>query len=139
MKNTVILSNPITIDGKKVTELTYDINEISAAAFIEAESKRKSASGRNMSLAPAVEFDFGLHLYLGFAAIVAVNPSIDYSDLERIKGHDVVEIMGIGRNFMIKSEDEESQESESVEPSETTPASTTQESPSSKKSASATS
>ena len=88
-----------------------------------------------MNITPAVEFDFGLHLYLGFAAIIAVNPEIDWSDLERLHGADVVEVTGIGGNFMLKSEDEESQASESAEPSGTTPASTTPASQSSKEKA----
>ena len=54
---------------------------------------------KNLSVSAAAEFDFGLHLYLGYAAIVAVNPTYDFSDLERMKGADVVEVMAIGRKF----------------------------------------
>lgn len=61
---------------------------------------------KNLSVSAAAEFDFGLHLYLGYAAIVAVNPTYDFSDLERMKGADVVEVMALGRNFMLKSEPE---------------------------------
>lgn len=129
------LRNPIKVNGKTVTELTYDINEITAIGFIEAEAKRKGAGSRSVSITPAVEFDFGLHLYLGFAAIIAVNPEIDWSDLERLHGHDVVEVTGIGRNFILKSEDTESQESESGAASETTPESTTPASQTSNKNA----
>jgi hypothetical protein len=88
---------------------------------------------KNMSISAAAEFDFGLHLYLGYAAIIAVNPSYDFSDLERIKGHDTVEVMAIGRNFMLKS-DEDAQENDSDEPTETTPESTTPARQNSKKS-----
>lgn len=123
--DSIKLKNPIKINGKTVAELTYDTNEITAVGFIEAEAKRKAKAGRSVNITPAVEFDFGLHLYLGFAAIIAVNPEIDWSDLERLHGHDVVEVTGIGRNFILKSEDKESQESESGAASETTPASTT--------------
>ena len=87
-----------------------------------------------MTITAAAEFDFGLHLYLGFAAIIAVNPSYDFADLERIKGRDVVEVMAIGRNFMLKS-DETSPESDSGEPTETTPESTTPARPTSKEKA----
>ena len=79
---------------------------------------------KNLSVSAAAEFDFGLHLYLGYAAIVAVNPTYDFSDLERMKGADVVEVMAIGRNFMLKSESEP-QENDSAEPTATTPESTT--------------
>ena len=88
---------------------------------------------KNTSISPAAEFDFGLHLYLGFAAIIAANPSYDFSDVERIKGHDVVEVMAIGRNFILASEKGQP-ESDSGEPTETTPESTTPARPSSKKS-----
>ncbi len=133
--NSIKLKNPIKIDGKMVTELTYDINEITAVGFIEAEAQRKKTAGRSVNVTPAVEFDFGLHLYLGFAAIIAVNPGIDWSDLERLHGPDVVEVTGIGRNFILRSEDKESQESESGAASETTPASTTPASQTSSKNA----
>ena len=128
------LKNPIMINGEKITEVTHDSNEIDGILFATAESKRKAAAGmKNTSITPAAEFDFGLHLYLGFAAIVAVNPSYDFSDVERIKGHDVVEVMAIGRNFMLAS-DQEPQENDSDEPIETTPESTTQARQNSKKS-----
>ena len=123
--DTLKLKNPIKIDGKEVKELTYDINEIDALLFAEADAKKKAATGmKTMSLSPAAEFDPGLHLYLGFAAIIAVNRNIDFTDLERMKGRDTMEVMKIGRNFMLSSE-EDSQESDSDELSETTPESTT--------------
>lgn len=129
---TLKLKNPIKINGQEVAEVTYDANEIDGILFATAESKRKTAAGmKNTTITPAAEFDFGLHLYLGFAAIVAVNPSYDFSDVERIKGHDVVEVMAIGRNFMLAS-DQEQQENDSDEPTETTPESTTQARQSSK-------
>ena len=131
---TLVLKNPIMIDGKQVKEVTYDSNEIDGLLFATAEAKRKTAAGlKNTSIAPAAEFDFGLHLYLGFAAIIAVNPSYDFSDVERIKGHDVVEVLAIGRNFMLVS-GKEQPESDSDEPTETTPESTTQARQSSKES-----
>ena len=134
MKNTLKLKNPIMINGETITEVTHDSNEIDGILFATAESKRKAAAGmKNTSITPAAEFDFGLHLYLGFAAIVAVNPSYDFSDVERIKGHDVVEVMAIGRNFMLAS-DQEQQENDSDEPIETTPESTTPARQNSKKS-----
>ena len=133
-QGTLVLKNPIKIDGKDVTEVTYDSNEIDGILFATAEAKKKASAGlKNTSIAPAAEFDFGLHLYLGFAAIIAVNPSYDFSDVERIKGKDVVKVMAIGRNFMLGSEKEQ-QVSDSDEPIETTPESTTQALPTSKES-----
>ena len=120
MKNTLKLENPIMIDNKSVSELTYDTNEITAVLFAEAEGRRKVAAGsKNVAIIPAAEFDFSLHLYLGFAAIVAVNPGYDFTDLERIHGKDIIEVMGIGRNFILQSE--KSEESNSGEQSEIIP------------------
>lgn len=120
------LKNPIMINGERIAELNYDINEIDGVLFASAEAKKKAAQGmKNMSMSPAAEFDFGLHLYLGYAAIVAVNPSIAFEDLERMKGADIVETMKIGRSFMLAS-DQASTESDSDAPTETTPESTTQ-------------
>lgn len=131
---TLKLKNPIKIDGKEVTEVTYDANEITGLLFSEAESARKAAAGfKNASISPAAEFDFGLHLYLGYAAIIAVNSSYAFSDLERIKGKDTVKVMGIGRNFMLGSETEQ-QENDSDELTETTQESTTRAQQSSKES-----
>ena len=125
MKGIIKLANPITVNGKELAELQYNTEEITGAMFCEADAKRRIAAGtKNVSIAPAAEFDYGLHLYLGFAACIAANQSIDFSDLERIHGADVVEIMAVGRNFILKSED--SAQSNSDEPTENTAAPTTQ-------------
>ena len=126
------LKNPILINAKEVKELTYDVNEITPAGFAEAEDRKTKANGsKGAPSSAAVELDYSLHLYLGFAAIIAVNPEYDFNDLERIKGPDVMEVMRVGRNFIIasagKSTDEESENA-----SETTPESTTPEQPNSK-------
>lgn len=98
------LKNPIQINGKEVKELTFDSNEITPAGFAEAEYRKTRANGSKGSpSSAAVELDYSLHLYLGFASIIAVNPEYDFNDLERIKGIDVMEVMKIGRNFIIAS------------------------------------
>lgn len=105
MKKTLTLINPILINNENISEVTYDANEITGALFIAAEATKKSTAGiRNVGITPTVELDFGLHLYLGFAAILAVNPKYDFHDLERIKGGDIVKIMEIGRNFIMRPE-----------------------------------
>lgn len=125
MKGIINLVNPITVNGKEVAVLNYNTDEITGALFCEADSKRRLAAGaKNVSIAPAAEFDYGMHLYLGYAACIAANPAIDMTDLERIHGVDVVEIMAVGRNFILKSED--SEQNSSDEPSEATAAPTTQ-------------
>lgn len=131
----ITLRNPILINGKQITELTYDANEITPAGFAEAEYRKTRANGsKGAPSSAAVELDYSLHLYLGFAAIAAVNPEYDINDLERIKGTDVMEVMKVGRNFIIASV-EESTDAESESASETMPESTTQAPQSSKTSA----
>lgn len=125
MKKTLKLHNPIMINNEEVTELSYDTNEITAAMFSEADARKKMAAGnKNVALVPSAEFDYSFHLYLFIAAVVAVNPGYDFADVERIHGLDVVEAMGIGRGFMLKSE--ASSQGSSDEQSEATPAHTTQ-------------
>lgn len=126
------LKNPILINGKQVSELTYDADEITPLGFAEAEFRKSKASGsKGQPSAAAVELDYSLHLYLGFAAILAVNPEYDFNDMERIKGTDVMNVMKIGRNFIIASA-EKSTDEESGSASETTLESTTPEPSSSK-------
>lgn len=128
----LILKNPIQINGKNVSELTYDVNEITPAGFAEAEFRKTRANGSKGSpSSAAVELDYSLHLYLGFAAIIAVNPEYDFNDLERIKGTDVMEVMKAGRNFIIASAGNSTDDA-SENASETTPESTTPERQSSK-------
>lgn len=125
MKGIIKLVNNITVNGKELAELQYNTEEITGALFCEADAKRRIAAGaKNVAIAPAAEFDYGLHLYLGFAACIAANQSLDFSDLERIHGVDVVGVMAVGRNFILKSED--SAQSNSDEPTEATAAPTTQ-------------
>lgn len=129
MKGFIELRNPVMINGESMTKLAYDTNEITPALFAQADAAKKQAAGlKTVAITPAVEFDFALHLYLGFAAVIAAsNNSIEFVDCERVHGLDLVEVMNVGRNFILKSE--ASQESNSEEPSETTAEPTPQASP----------
>ena len=125
MPKTITLKRPITIDGKPVREITYDGEEITAELYSQAEAKKRTASGsKNMSVSLAVEFDFALHLYMGFAAAIAVNPGYTFEDLERVKGGDLTQFTEIGRRFLLQSDT--SEENSSAEQSEPTPAPTSQ-------------
>ncbi len=133
MKETLKLKNPILINGKTVSELSYDIDEITGELFAEADSKKMAASGsKSGNLSGAAELDYSFQLYLGYAAILAVNPEYDWSDLARIKGHDNMKVMRIGRAFIVGSA--ASEEDDSEEPTETTEKSSQPQSPTSKKS-----
>lgn len=125
MRDTIKLKNPILIDNKPVSEITYDGNEITAVLYAQADAKKKVAAGmKNVNISPAVEFDFGLHLYMGFAAAIAVNPTYTFEDLERVKGRDVMAFAEVGRDFLLELDG--SEESNSGEQSEPTAEHTTQ-------------
>lgn len=128
MKDTINLNKPITINGQLVTELTYDTEEITAALFCEADTRRRIDAGvKNVAIIPSAEFDFGLHPYLGMAAVIAVNPDYDFADMGRISGPDLLELMAVGRNFILRSEGSEQKPSD--EQSEITAEPTTAASP----------
>lgn len=124
MKKKLKLATPIIINGKPIDSFDYDVDEISGELFMEAEIQQKSATNYKGGMSP-MEFNTGLHLYLGMAAIIALDSKVDWSDLLRIKGKDIVKIVAIGRTFITGSEGD-SQASSSDEPTETSPESTTQ-------------
>ena len=106
------LQNPITINGKKVKTLTYDTDAITVGMFADAEARKlRATSNKGGGSAGACELDYSLHAYLAMMAIVAVNSDIDVSDLERISGPDVMELMRIGRNFTTARSAAQSEES----------------------------
>lgn len=132
MVNTLILDNPIIINNKEVKELTYDANEITALHFAEADAHRQLATSSRITtnkvgINASAELDYTFHLYLGMMAVIAANPDIDVSDLERAKGDDVRQLMGIGRFFMSGRSAELSQENSSDDSSETIPEPTTRQ------------
>lgn len=137
MIHTLVLDNPIKINNETVKELTYDANEITALHFAEADAHRMLAtssriSGGKVGVNASAELDYTMHLYLGIMAVIAVNPGYDVADLERVKGDDTRQLMGIGRNFMLGKSEETSPESNSEEQSATMPANTTHPLPTSK-------
>lgn len=114
-KNTLVLDNPILINGKEVKELTYDAQEITAEQFSIACAKSAAVDKSRAVTLKAKENDYALHLYLGMMAVVAVNPDIDISDLERVKGFDVLDLTNIGTFFIVRKSVEPSEESNSGE------------------------
>ncbi|MDO5574436.1 MAG: hypothetical protein Q4G60_10730 [bacterium] len=130
-KKEIVLKNAIMVNGVSKNKFAYDENEITATLFNEAAGRSgKVNMGLRTSNSAVMELDQILHEYLGMAAIIAVNPDVDWMDLERIKGVDVIKIAGIGRNFITSGsgepqEEEESEQSISGEPSVPTQKSTT--------------
>lgn len=123
--NTLELQTPIMINGKQVHELTYDTAQITVGQFCEAETYSFMAGGNKPKLTTH-EFDHGLHVYLGMMAVIAVNPHIDVTDLERIKGFDMIKLANIGRNFILTGAGGDSDQSDSGDLSAITPEPLTQ-------------
>ena len=125
-KNTLILENPILINGKMVSELTYDPQEITAAQFSTACAKSAALDKSKAITLKVKENDYALHLYLGMMAIIAVNTEIDVTDLERVKGFDVLSLTNIGTFFTLRKQAVPSEDTSSDEPSENTANTSTQ-------------
>lgn len=123
--DTIKLRKPLLVNGKELAELPYDFEAIGTDAFGRAEDRTKRGRAQGGLTIDMFENDYTFALNLGFEAIMAADPSIDVSDLERLKGTDVVRVAGIGRFFILGSavEPEDSTRSGSDGPSESTPTS----------------
>lgn len=132
MKKELELHKPIEINGKTLNVLEYDFDEITcelytmAANYADAKTLQANQQGR--PAATIMEQNVSFHMYIGMAAVIAVCPEIDVTDLERIKGLDLIRITQLGRNFISGRSEDISNQSDSEEQSEVTPESITQES-----------
>ena len=106
--------------------MTYDPTEITAEQFSIACAKSAALDKARAMTFKVKENDYALHLYLGMMAVIAVNPEIDISDLERIKGFDILDLTNIGTFFILRKSAEPSEVSNSEKPSESTADSSTQ-------------
>lgn len=102
MEHTLKLNEGIKINGKLMHELKYDIAKIDANLFARADALRQQTLDPTKPTATmGMEVDYTMHMYLGFAAILAANEgeNMDFVDLERMKGPDLVSTVNIGRVF----------------------------------------
>lgn len=102
MEHTLKLNEGIKINGKLVHELKYDVAKIDANLFARADTLRQqNLDPTNPTATMGMEVDYTMHMYLGFAAILAANENekMDFIDLERMKGPDLVSVVNIGRVF----------------------------------------
>ena len=129
MRDVIKLRKPIEINGEKRTELSYDIEKITGDQFLEADARaRAKASSIGKVSITVAETDDSLQLYLGYMAVIAENPDIDITDLERICGYDIMQFYRVGRNFTkgsageeVATENPDSEESSLEEHTETMP------------------
>lgn len=111
MTQKITLHTPIEIDGETRTELTYDPSQITISQFAAAEAAAKKKATNLVAIA---EFDYTFHFYLGAYSIIAANPGIDVSDLERIKGLDIMQLIEVGRFFTMRSDELEESNSDAL-------------------------
>jgi hypothetical protein len=90
------LSKPIDINGKKVSEVSYDIDGMTVKDKINA-GKAMKVAGIPMSTAEELDPDY--HMYLFAAAVSRADPSIDISDVMRLNAKDAQKGSGEVRNF----------------------------------------
>ena len=110
----IALNRPIQINGKTIKELTYDMDEITMDLQGRAEAEAKKSAQRGGGFSTAQEIDYGYHTYLGMAAVLAVNPAYDWSDLKRVKGRDLNKFTQIGRSYFFGSEASDEDNSENA-------------------------
>lgn len=119
MKKKITLDMPIMINGVQRKEFNYDAEEITTEMFIEC-CQRASANSKFKVNLTQKENDYVLHMYLGMAAVIAVNPEISFEDLERVKGFDTLKFTDVGWLFILRQSGEHSTENNSDAPSENT-------------------
>ena len=124
MKGTLKLANPILLNGNNRSEFPYDTEEITSELFLAACAK-STIGGATANLSASIELNTALHLQLGKAAIIALDSSVDWGDLDRVKGFDLVRLMEVGRFFTSGKSEEPSEENNSDEPSDNTQKSST--------------
>lgn len=120
-KGTLKLDNPIKINGVVREELDYNVREITALQFSEACAASAAIDKTRPTTFQLMQNDRALCMYLGFMAVIAVNPEISVDDLERIKGNDIFHFTNLGLLFMVGSLEADLQENNSEKPSESTP------------------
>ena len=98
---TIDLNNPLMVNGKELSTLKCDMDAVDAEGFIRAEALSNEKRANVGSVSSMAEVDYGFHLYLAFEGVKAAMPEVDATDLERIKGRDLVQLMQVGRFFAL--------------------------------------
>lgn len=96
------LSKPIEINGERVTELTYNFEDMTARDKAEATKAYKKAGNVVM----VQELDSDYHLYLFAAAVKKENPSIEIEDVLRMSAKDAVKAEAAARDFFYITSEE---------------------------------
>ena len=116
MVEKIKLLKPVKINGKEVTELTYDIDAVTADDMVNAEAELNTANMSNGKTSSALpETSPAYQFYYAARAIIACNPDIDIEDLKRVSAKDFIKIKRIGQDFFTDTAEEEESETPSME------------------------
>lgn len=118
---TIALAHPITVNGKERSTIDLDFEALTVDAFTRADSRSHGGEGNVLTL---MEANGTLHLNLAFEAAIAADQTLDITDLERLKGADIMKFAAAGRFFTLQSATDSTGET-SEAPSESTDESTT--------------
>ena len=110
MLDTLILQNPIKIDGCQVKKLDFDFEELTINDFMRVEKLLKKSESETMSF-KLNEFDSGYQFETFVQAVIKSNPSYSEADVRRVKGRDARKAAHKARAFLLNSYAEESEES----------------------------
>ena len=110
MKGKIELKKAIMIDGNEVNTLTYDTDKITVDSYLRALSYATQKSGGITGV--NIKLDAGAHLVLGMYAVLAENPQYDITDIERVSGSDIIQLVDIGMAFTIGREEQTTEPSE---------------------------
>ncbi|WP_270242287.1 phage tail assembly protein [Collinsella tanakaei] len=120
---TIALAHPITVNGKERSTIDLDFEALTVDAFTRADSRSHGGEGNVLTL---MEANGTLHLNLAFEAAIAADQTLDITDLERLKGADIMKFAAAGRFFTLQSATDSQggtseAQSESTDESTTTP------------------
>lgn len=118
---TIALAHPITVNGKERSTIDLDFEALTVDAFTRADSRSHGGEGNVLTL---MEANGALHLNLAFEAAIAADQTLDITDLERVKGSDVMKFAAAGRFFTLQSATDSTGETSEAQ-SENTDESTT--------------
>nr|DAW28245.1 MAG TPA: hypothetical protein [Caudoviricetes sp.] len=102
IEGTIRLRRPLLVNGEERSEFRYDLSRITAAQFSAAEAAARKSADFHTSVC---ETDYAFHLQIGFFACIAVDSSLDISDMQRVTGTDLKKFMEVGRFFMSASDE----------------------------------
>ncbi len=93
------LLHPVEVTGVSKREFEYDIEQLTVDQFIQCSNRA------GIMVNKVMEINVALHEQLAKQAIMNVNRDTDITDLDRIKGRDVVSLARVGRSMFNPEQD----------------------------------